>query len=390
MDDRYSPKTSQKADVRPISFVLDNQGDLLTPVMLPIRPEDLTRSEPQRAAVHQTLGRGVQGWVDNFGEGLPTVTISGHTGWGFKTGTGYDGAGSFERLNELIVREYPATRQLAIDFGRDPGSVKLLFIDLLDDCAWHVEPMQFNLRRSKSSPLLFRYNIVMQAVSTSVDGGLSKFFPQLGNATAGLASLDGALGNLFGMITSLQSSVFSVLRPIANTVLGYVNFAYKALRQVQTVANAATGFINGTAGLVIGIGKSIAQVGREIFHTFAAIAGIGVAAKSAFMRAAATFNEIVCVFSNSLRPGATYQDYEGLYGASNCSSTTGGRMPSAFTDSNVFSVIAPGTQSPVSLSGAAIGSFSTITKSDPALAPLPQAEISRHLDNIVTGTVVWT
>ena len=388
MDDRYSPHTSQKADVRPISFVLDNHGSLGSPVYLPIRPEDLTRSEPQRAAVHQTLGKEVQGWVDHFGEGLPSVTISGHTGWGYKPGLDLDGFQSFEALNDLVVRDFPAKIQQAIDSGRDPGSVKLLFIDMLDNFAWQVIPMQFNLRRSKSSPLLFRYNIVMQAVSTSVDGGLSRFFPSLGNATAGLNALDGVLGNLFGMVTSLQSSVFSVLRPIANTVLGYVNFAYKYLRQVQVVANAATGFIDGTAGLVIGVAKSVAQVGREIFHTFASIAGIGVAAKSAFMRAAAAFNEVVCIFANSLRPSAIYEDYTGLYGASNCSSTTGGRMPSAFTDSNVFAVINPGSAAPVSLSGAAISSFNSINKADSALAPLPQAEIGRHLTNIMAGMKV--
>lgn len=388
MDDRYSPQTSQKAEVRPISFMLDNFGSLSTPVTLPIRPEDLTRNEPQRAAVHQTLGRDVQGWVDNFGEGLPSVTINGHTGWGYKPGLGKDGFESFEALNKMVAHQYAADVQLAVDYGRDPRQVKLLFVDLLDNFAWQVIPMQFNLRRSKSSPLLFRYNIVMQAVSTSVDGGLSRFLPDLGSATAGMNSLDGVLGRILGMVTSLQASVFSYLRPIANTVLGYVNYAVTFLRKVQAVANARAEFITGAAGMVIGVGKSIAQVGREIFRTFAAISGISVAAKAAFSRAAAAFNEVVCIFSNSLRPGTTYEDYTGLYGASNCSSTTGGRMPSAFTDTNVFAVINPQSQAPVSLSGAAISSFNSISKADSALAPLPQAEIGRHLNNIMSGMVV--
>jgi hypothetical protein len=388
MDDSRSPHTSQKADVRPISFVLDNRGSLSSPVYLPIRPEDLSRSEPIRASVHQTLGREVQGWVDNFGEGLPNVTISGHTGWGYKPGLGLDGFQSFEALNELVAHDYPAKIQQAIDYGHDPAGVKLLFIDLLDSFAWQVVPTQFNLRRSKSSPLLFRYNIVMQAVSTSVDGGLSKFFPFLGSASAGLNALDGALGRIFGMITGLQSSVFSVLRPIANTVMKYVNYAVSFLRQVQTVANAAAGLITGAAGIVIGVGKAIAQVGREIFRTFASITGIGVAAKQSFIGAASAFNEIVCIFSNSLRPGTTYEDYTGLYGASNCSSTTGGRAPSAFTNTNVFAVINPQSNAPVSLSGAAISGFSAINKADSVLSPLPQAEIDRHLTNIMAGTAV--
>jgi hypothetical protein len=106
------------------------------------------------------------------------------------------------------------------------------------------------------------------------------------------------------------------------------------------------------------------------------------------MQIGAAFNEVVCVFSNALRPGTTYEDYTGLYGASNCSSTTGGRMPSAFTNQNVFAVINPNAKQPVSLSGAAISSANAINRSDGVLMPLPTAEIGRHLDNINAGLVV--
>ncbi len=388
MDDRYSPNTSQKAEVRPISFVLDNFGTLGAGITLPIRPEDLTRNEPQRASVHQTIGRNAQGWVDHFGEGLPSVTISGHTGWGYKPGIGKDGFESFEALNDMVAHQYPAKIQQAIDYGLDPANVKLLFVDTLDNFAWQVVPMQFNLRRSKSSPLLFRYNIVMQAVSTSIDGGLSQFIPDLGNATAGLNALDGVLRRIAGMVGDLQRKVYGFLRPIANTVMAYVNFAVNFLRKVQTVANGATGFIDSAAGFVIGIAKGISQVGREIFRTFAAITGVAIEAKSVFVRTAAAFNEVVCIFSNSLRPGTTYEDYTGLYGASNCSSTTGGRMPSAFTDSNVFALINPQAKSPVSLSGSAIASVNAINKADSVLYPLPSPEIERHLGVIMAGTAV--
>lgn len=388
MDDRYSPTTSQKADVRPISFVLDNFGSLSAPVTLPIRPEDLTRTEPQRASVHQTLGRDVSGWVDHFGEGLPTVTITGHTGWGYKPGLGRDGFESFEVLNKMVAHQYPADLQVATDYGRDPSKVKLLFVDLLDNYAYQVVPLQFTLRRSKSRALLYQYNIVLQAVSTSVDGGLSQFFPSLGNPTAGLNALDGVLGQVESMIGGLQTNVFSVLRPIANTVMGYVNYSVGFLRKVQTVVKSANGLIDGTTGYLIGIAKGVAMVGREVFRTFAAISGIGEAARAAFIRTAAAYNEVVCIFSNSLRPRSTYEDYTGLYGASNCSSTTGGRMPSAFSDQNVFAVINPQGKPPVTLSGSAISSYNAINKADSVLAPLPQAEIERHLGNIMVGTVV--
>ena len=109
--------TDQRAGVRPISFLLDAGGSLSDPVMLKVRPEDLTRTEPSRITVHQTLGRDRSGWADNFGAGLPTVTIAGHTGWR-DTGTGEDGVKAFERLNTLVMQSYHAARQAAISVGR--------------------------------------------------------------------------------------------------------------------------------------------------------------------------------------------------------------------------------------------------------------------------------
>lgn len=388
MDSSRTPRNTQKADVRPISLYLDNFGQLGDQVTLPIRPEDLTLTEPQRASVHQSLGRETQGWVDHFGAGLPQINVNGHTGWNYKPALGSDGFQSFEALNKLVTKDYPELRQRAIDEGRDPSQVKLLFVDLLDNLAYPVVPMQFVLRRSKSSPLLFRYNIVMQATDTSVDGGLAQFMPPGLNLTVGSNALESALGKLSSMIGAASQAVFSVLRPIANTVNGFLNVAMGVLRQTNNIVKGVNGFINSTAGFVIGIAKGISQVGREVFRTFSAIAGIPATVKNAFMQVGAAFNEVVCVFSNALKPRQTYDAYEGLYGASNCSSTTGGRMPSAFSNQNVFAVINPEAGQPVTLSGQAISSVNAINKGDAVLAPLPSAEIARHLGIINAGVQV--
>jgi hypothetical protein len=228
----------------------------------------------------------------------------------------------------------------------------------------------------------------MQAVDTSVDGGIAQFMPPIQNKTAGLNALGSALDRITGLITQVSKAVFSLLRGIANTVMGFVNMAVLLLRKAQSMLKAITGFINGVTGFVVGVAKSISQVGREIFKTFASIQGISYSVKSSFMQIGAAFNEVVCVFSNSLRPSKTYEDYTSLYGASNCSSTTGGRMPSAFVNQNVFSVMNPSSPAPVTLSGAAISSVDAINKSDAVLAPLPESEIGRHLDNINNGLKV--
>ena len=60
--------TSQKAGVRPISFVLvDGNAGTTVSISLSIRPEDLTRTEPTTATAQRTLGGA---WVDNFGPGM--------------------------------------------------------------------------------------------------------------------------------------------------------------------------------------------------------------------------------------------------------------------------------------------------------------------------------
>lgn len=382
------PPSSQKSDVRPITFVADYASGMSTKSFtLPIRPEDLSVNRPMRATVHQTLGRSVQGWVDEFGPGLPTISISGHTGW--RAQSSMDGLQAFDELSRFINDQYPKLRQIAIDYGRDPAVAKLILVDVLDNFAWEVAPTQFVLRRSKSRPLLYQYNITLQVVSTQVDGGLAKYLPNTGNIPGGLGALGGVIGKISGLIGAVQKAV-GVLKSIAATVMKFVNTAVSVLKAVQSVVASVKGFINGVAGLVIGMAKGISTVGREIFRTFAAIKSIPSAVKSAFTQMAAAFNEVVCIFSNSLKPKKTYEQFDGIYGASNCSSTTGGRMPSPFSNQNVFAVINEKDPSPVKMNGAAISSTNLLLASDPVRTPLPQAEIGRHLDNISSGTVVTT
>lgn len=384
-----SAPTSQKSDVRPITFVADYaSGAVIRSFTLPIRPEDLSINRPMRSTVHQTLDKQTQGWVDEFGPGLPTITISGHTGWRAQS-SGMDGLQAFEELSWFINERYPKVRQIAIDYGRDPEVAKLILVDLLDGFAWEVAPIQFVMRRSKSRPLLVQYNMTLQVVNTQVDGGLQKYMPQAGNLAGGLGALGGVIGKIMGLVDKIKGAL-AFVKSIAAKVMGFVNTAIKVLKAVQSVVASVKGFINGIAGQVIGIAKGISAVGREVFRTFAAIQSIPGTVKQAFSQMAAAFNEAVCIFSNSLKPKKTYEQFDGVYGASNCSSTTGGRQPSPFSNQNVFAVINQKDAVPVTLSGAAISSANTILSTDAPRAPLPTPEIGRHLDNISSGTVVTT
>lgn len=385
-----SAPTDQRAGVRPISFLLDNGGSLGSPVTLKIRPEELTRTEPARATVHQTLGRQAQGWVDHFGEGLPTANISGHTGWRPTGVSAEDGVAAFEKLNQLVVHEYAQAKQDAIDRGQDPATVKLLFIDMLDDFTWSVVPTTFVLRRSKSRPLLMQYNITMQALSTAADNP-TMVFPLLGNISTGLTALDRALagidafaGRIVGMVNSAVAFVGSGLNYVGSIVGTFTGAANRVLRSVNSVVNSVRGGFTVTANRAIAIAADLASVGVNVFRTLSAIRDLPASIRNDLSRVASAYNEVVCIFRNSLRPRKTYDSYEDLYGASNCSSTTGGRSASPLAGQNTMALLSR-TPDVVSLNTMAQSSVQVVKRSDPVLAPMQVPEMARHLDAISSG-----
>lgn len=363
-------------------------GAVGRPVTLTIRPEDLTRNEPSRVSVHQTLGRKVTGWSDEFGEGLPSATISGHTGWG--AGGRPDGVKAFEELNQLVAHEYHAAKQRAIDSGMDPSMVKLLFVDMLDDFAWDVVPTQFVLRRSRSRPLLLQYNISLQAKSTSIDNPLM-VLPFSGGIAAGLGSLGGAIsrlqgfvGRIQGLVSSAVSFVNAGLAPVASTVRQFADMSTRVFQAASDAVGAVQGGASAVANSTIGIARDMARVGVNVFRTFSAIANLPANLKAELGRIASAYNEVYCIFKNSLKPAEVYEEYSGLYGASNCSSTTGGRFPSIYADRNAFSLMRA-DQAAVGTSSAALSGMSSLGRSDPVLAPMPIPEMNRNLIAIVNG-----
>lgn len=387
--------TDQRAGVRPISFVLDAGGSLSDPVNLKIRPEELTRTEPSRATIHQTMGRdfGPSGWVDNFGEGLPSLTLSGHTGWRPSGADAEDGVKAFERLNNLVLHAYHAAKQGAIDTGRDPAEVKLLFIDMLDSFAWSVVPTQFVLRRSRSRPLLMQYNIALQAVSTSIDTP-SMLTPSLGSISAGLGALGGVLNTLIGYAGKVEgwvnaaiSTVAGFVAPLAANVRKFMLLSTAVFGAVKTAVASVNNGVKTITGSIVGVARDLAIVGVNVFRTISALASVPATIKAALGQVSAAFNEVLCVFSNSLRPRKTYQNYDGLYGASNCSSTTGGRGASVYLNENVFGLM-QADQPFVVQNTPAMASTAALARTDPVLAPMALAEVDRHVVSIISGTTV--
>lgn len=346
--------SSQKSGIRPISFVLvDNSnptGSILASnaLTLYIRPEDLTRGDTSRINVQQTLG-GVA-WADNFGPGVPTINISGHTGWrppaDIALGTD-DGVARFKKLKDQVFNNWHARRKIAIQNGKDPDTtVQLQFADQLDSITAVVAPMNFVLRRSRSRPLLMQYQISMIvtqdniATSRSVVqsiGNLSTASGALSAAqkvSAGLASLASSINAITAQINLVKTYVDgSIASPIAQFML--------ATGSVFNAVMDGVNSIQGVTNSLIAVGQLTAQCGVNIFRSLAAVAGLPQFIKGQLMGIAGAYTNAFCVLINVFSQQLLYPAYQPLYGSSNCSSTSGGGPPSALAGLNPFQYTNP-------------------------------------------------
>lgn len=385
--------TDQRAGVKPIAFVIDDNGVLSNPVTLKIRPEDLTRTEPNRVVINQSFGNGLIGWADDFGPGLPTLSISGHTGWRTSEASGLDGAQAFDELRALVKELYPSAVQNAIDTGNDPAKVRLLYLDLLNGSNWSVAVTGFNLRRNKDRPLLYMYSMQVTALDTEIDSPLV-IVPFQGEIPAGLTAMQGVVDTLNELAGEVQSAVQtavdavgSVTEPVAEVAAQFAQTSADIMSAVVTTVSAVESGVSAAANDVIGIAADIAQVGMNVSRTVSAVANLPGEVRSTLAQVGAAYSEALCILNNSLRPREAYDDYSDLFGASNCSSTTGGSAASPYAGSNPF-VAMQGAGNSVVVSSQARSSMITVGRGDPVLSPLSMDDLSRNMQAINEGVTV--
>lgn len=362
---------SQKAGARPISFILDNKGDVVSEIALFIRPEELAITFPSRMSINQTLGNGA--WVDSFGEGLEVTTITGHTGW--HTSNGLDGIDRLIQMKDKLYTQWHALRAAAMVAGSNPNEVKLRYVDTLNSYSRIFAPQVFEIKRSKSRPLLATYRLVFTAIDNPPP------LIKMPDAGSGIASLTGVIGKLQKAIDTIKDFVSGAILAPLKTFIKLTNQLLTAVRDVIAAGQAI-------AGSMIGLARDIADTGTKLFRTLAAVANLPSAAKQALMQVAGAYSNAFCVLKNSLRPDPTYENYGAVHGASNCSSTSGGLPPSLYSDKNVFDSLTTISQARVSVSTAAYQALGLIKTADPVLAPLSTPVLVVALSAINVGVVV--
>ncbi|HEY0205068.1 MAG TPA: hypothetical protein VGC15_13075 [Acetobacteraceae bacterium] len=377
---------------RQIGFYLTGGAGLPVKFDLAIRPEDLTVTEPSRLVVQQTLGGA---WCDSYDRGLVSIALSGTLGW--RGSFLLSGEDAFAQLRQTVLVEWHQRRQDAIDAGTDPSDVTLTFIDTLDDVTYVVAPQQFVLRRSKSSPLLMRYQIRLLAVSDADApiGLLDEISKALSNPLrwlAGVTGLGGTLSSLGGYLATAQSYLATgkaLYGQFTSAVSGYVSTVVGVLDAVQDVASTSRGLFTGADAQLLALASSITRAGANALSAMSPNDDLPDFLILPALRLPAVLRDAECNMANSFSTGQQYTTYEDLMGASTCSSTGGGDPISFYTATqlNPFETIFPELDTHATVTEEATAAMSALGR-DPLLLRGQDALIADQLAKITAGVVL--
>lgn len=328
-----------------ISFALDD-GEVVVIMTLPIRPEELTRTEPSRVSVVNSLDGA---WVDDFGRGLSDISISGHTGWG--AGRRPDGASQFSMLRDQFIHRWRVSRKDRIDRGLDPNDVRLIFIDALNGAyVADVVPTRFTLRRSKSQPLLMLYNISLTVVKEDAkvpeDWLLESIDPN-DKASASVTSAKASiklLGDITKKLGDLTKSLGAFGASLTKMVNETVAPALKVAGEIMAAANAARRTLDAGEKVAIDLATQLSGTAKTMFDAAAAVVSLPDYARSKLMQATGAFSNLNCTLSNGFQDALKRTvNYADMKGASNCSSTSGGSAASPYSleGTNAFESLVP-------------------------------------------------
>lgn len=382
--------SSQKAGERPIGFLLmDNaRSGVIAEMSLIIRPEELTRDNPSRFNAQQTLGGA---WVDDFGPGISTITLNGHTGW--RGNASEDGAALFQRLYDTVFVQWHAKRRQAVLDGRDPNEVELIFADALDNFAVVVAPSGFQLKRHKSRPLLSLFNVNLSVMADVGNGEtyfdlLDQITDAIQNPAGRYANARDSLGANRARQMDLARRVEGLLgRSMGQAARGFLEMSAGLLNKVQSVADDAAGAFDAVSAPLLYTATSVQQAGRNAFQMIAGPLGATEHVRLGIMEIASNFNDAYCKLRNGFNLLQRFPDFSDLFGASTCSSTGGGRPISPYADSNPFLAIYEAKTPPVTVTQSAQSAISML-HADPLSSTMSPREIKDRLADIKAG-VAW-
>lgn len=313
-----------------------------------LRPEEVSYSEPSRLQINQTLGGA---WADAFDRGVASISLAGTTGW--RGGYYQSGEELHAGLRDTVFTGWHAGRAAAVDAGQDPNDVELWYVDSLNSITARVAPRTFQMRRSKSSPLLMRYNIQLLVLENGDDGvlGFDSIVSAFTNPLRWLLAVTG-LGNVLNTINAALARARAAIGAAQAIVSGFVGAVAGLIGMVVSIADQTVGLFGAVDNLVLGSAISLCRAATNGFFALASDAHQAVADVLALQTLGSIFLDAACAMQNGFDLISIIPDYRALRGASACSSTSGGDPISVFSaqDVNPFGYITPAAVPPVVIS----------------------------------------
>lgn len=301
-----------------------------------VNPEDMTVSQPSRLAVQQTMGGA---WVDSFGPGLRTITISGNTGWRAKQATGRDWAAEYESLHRETFEGWHTQRAKKVAAGLNPDDITMEFVDILDKIAVIVAPVNFTLKRSRARPLLVQYSISMNVLQDIAGFVFSD--PVKPDEKLRDLSFAGSLNDLAGVINNFSKTIDGYAASFASALQPAVDFLNAANGVMYAVQNAVAAGL-GLMQPLVSLAQKVADTGKNLFATLAATASFPAKVAGYFSQITSVFRNFACLLKNGFGKALSLPTYTDFYGASNCSSSTGGSPISPLRSVNGFAQLPSG------------------------------------------------
>jgi hypothetical protein len=139
-----------------------------------LNPEAYTQSEGGRVTVTQTKG-GAN--VEFFGSALAEISFSGTTGFKNRTTNRDSGYEKFKELRDLVKSVYDN-----ITDGKEVTDEDLLkFYNFTDNEYFYTVPDKFNMSRSKSNPLMYKYEIHLFCIRKLGQAATPNTIQKIGN-----------------------------------------------------------------------------------------------------------------------------------------------------------------------------------------------------------------
>jgi hypothetical protein len=167
-----------------------------------IRPQELSITRPGKGVVINTADGA---FLDDFGEGVATILLGGHTGWDQG-----GGLAALKTIEQLFI-EYHSRRSFMRQNNMDLNAVQLWYIDTLNLEAFSIYPQEFSVTRSREHPLWLFYRMkligladLLETLSVTLFGktygplslGPSGLLPALISSTASFGALATSFGGL--------------------------------------------------------------------------------------------------------------------------------------------------------------------------------------------------